>query len=69
MVLTRLYTHDESDIEFREAHNMTDAAVRRDKTLAFAARIKEERAKAERQLMLEAYNELNGKSHTTSYVE
>merc|ERR1712070_97460 len=65
-VMTRLYTHDESDIEFREAYNMTDAAVKRDKIMAFAARVKEERARRERTAMLEAYNELNGKSHETS---
>ena len=58
-VMTRVYTHDESDIEFREIHNMVDSAVRRDKTIAFAKRIKEERAKKERDAMLDAYNYLN----------
>jgi len=60
-IMTRVYTHDESDIAFREASNMTDAAVRRDKTIAFAKRIKEERAKKEREAMLDAYNYLNNK--------
>ena len=43
--MERLYTHDESDIHFREITNFTDAAVRRDKTIQFAKRIKEARAK------------------------
>ena len=63
-VMTRVYTHDESDIKFRESNNMADQAVRRDKTIAFAKRIKEERAKKEREAMLDAYNYLNKKEHT-----
>ena len=39
-IMTRMYTHDESDIEFAEPHNMTDAAVRRDKTIEFARKMK-----------------------------
>ena len=35
-VMTRVYTHDESDIKFREVDNMTDSAVRRDKIISFA---------------------------------
>ena len=35
-VMTRMYTHDESDIEFAEPHNMTDAAVRRTKIIEFS---------------------------------
>ena len=62
-VMTRVYTHDESDIEFREKHNMVDAAVRRDKTIAFAKFIKEERAKKEREAMLDAYNYLHKRDH------
>ena len=62
-VMTRVYTHDESDIAFREDTNMVDSAVKRDKTVAFAKFIKEERAKKEREMMLDAYNYLNGKSH------
>jgi hypothetical protein len=62
--MTRVYTHDESDIKFREGNNMADTAVRRDKTIAFAKRIKEERAKKEREAMLDAYNYLNKKEHT-----
>ena len=60
-VMTRVYTHDESDIKFREADNMTDAAVRRDKIISFAHSIKEQRAKQEREAMLDAYNYLNKK--------
>ena len=60
-VMTRVYTHDESDIAFREPNNMTDGAVRRDKIISFAKKIKEERAKKEREAMLDAYNYLNNK--------
>ena len=65
-VMTRVYNNDESDIEFREEYNKTDSAVRREKILSFAARIREERATQERTMMLEAYNQLNGKSHETT---
>ena len=60
-VMTRVYTHDESDIKFREPDNMVDSAVRRDKILSFAKGIKEQRAKNEREAMLDAYNYLNKK--------
>ena len=60
---TRIYTHDESDIVFREQHNMHDSAVRVAKTLEFSKRIKLERAKRERELMLDAFNYLNNKNH------
>ena len=63
-VMQRVYTHDESNIQFREAINMTDGAVRRDKQMAFAKRIREQRAKNERAMMLDAYNYLYGKKHT-----
>ena len=63
-IMTRVYTHDESDIKFKEVNNMTDAAVRRDKTIAFAKRIKEQRAIKEREMMLDAYNYLNNVNHT-----
>ena len=62
-IMTRLYTDDESDIEFREKYNKTDAAVRRKKIIQFAQKIKEERAKKERELMLDAFNYLNKKDH------
>ena len=45
----RVYTHDESDIEFREPHNMTDGAVARDKILALNKEIKAARAQRERE--------------------
>ena len=35
-VMARLYTHDESSIEFREKSNMPDHAVRRTKMIDFA---------------------------------
>ena len=35
-IMTRFYTDDESDIEFREKTNKTDAAVRRKKIIEFA---------------------------------
>ena len=60
-VMTRVYTHDESDIKFREPDNMVDGAVRRTKILSFAKDIKEQRAKNEREAMLDAYNYLNKK--------
>ena len=42
---------------------MVDAAVRREKTITFANMIRDARARQERELMLDAYNYLNGKSH------
>ena len=62
--MQRLYTNDETDIEFREQKNKTDGAVRREKTLKFAAKIRELRALREREMMLDAYNHLNGKNHS-----
>ena len=62
-VMVQQYTHDESDIAFREPNNMTDSAVRRQKKLEFSNRIKTERAKQEREMMLDAYNYLNHKNH------
>ena len=44
-IMTRVYTHDESDITFKEVGNMNDSAVRRTKTIEFANRVKLERAK------------------------
>ena len=35
-IMQRVYTHDETDIQFRETINMTDSAVKRDKTIKFA---------------------------------
>ena len=54
-----MYTTDESDVAFRELHNMQDAAVRRVKIMSFANEIREMRAQKERELMLDAYNHLN----------
>ena len=68
-VNTRLYTHDESDIEFREQHNMADHAVRRSKMIEFADNIKRQRANEERRLMLDAYNYLNKRNHTVKIQE
>ena len=42
---------------------MSDAGVRRSKMMAFANRIKAERAQKEREMMLDAYNYLNNKDH------
>ena len=64
-ITCRVYTHDESDISFRERTNMMDHVVRREKVMSFAAMIREERAKKERVMMLDAYNYLNNKSHST----
>ena len=63
-VMTQMYTHDESDIEFRDPNNMTDQAVRRTKIVEFANNIKAARAQRERELMLDAYNYLNNKNHS-----
>ena len=62
-VMTRMYTHDETDIEFGEVHNMTDGAVRRTKMIEFSNKIKMDRARKEREMMLDAYNYLNNKNH------
>ena len=62
--LHRIYNHDESDISWRELSNQSDEAVRREKMIKFAIKIKAERAKQEREAMLDAYNYLNGKDHT-----
>lgn len=35
----RVYTHDESDIEFRERHNMMDHIVKREKIYALRDKI------------------------------
>lgn len=42
--LQHIYTHDESDISYREVNNRTDGAVKREKALKYAAKIKELRA-------------------------
>ena len=44
-VMTRIYTHDESDIGFKDVGNMHDGSVRRQKAIDFANRVKLERAK------------------------
>lgn len=62
--LTRVYTDDETDIEYREMTNKTDSAVKREKIMRFAKQIREARAQRERELQLDAYNFLNGKNHT-----
>ena len=60
--MIRIYNHDESNIEWREKHNEVDEAVRRDKMIKFANKIKAERAKKEREAMLDAFNYLHGKN-------
>lgn len=62
-VMQHVYTHDESDIVFQEETNMTDGAVKRDKALKYAAKIRQLRAEREREAALDAYNYLNGKDH------
>lgn len=61
--LQKVYTDDESDIYYREQMNKTDGAVKRDKTLWLAEKIKHNRANRERELMLDAFNYLNQKEH------
>jgi hypothetical protein len=58
--LQRVYTHDESDINYREPGNRTDGAVKREHALRYAAKIKRMRAERERESALDAYNYLKG---------
>ena len=62
--MQHIYTHDESDISYRETNNRTDGAVKREKALAYAAKIKQMRAEREREAQLDAFNYLNGKNHS-----
>ena len=61
--LTRVYTDDETDVKYKERDNKTDAAVKRQKLVRFAREMKEARVNREREMQLDAYNFLNGKSH------
>ena len=47
-VMQNIYTDDESDIYYREAGNKTDGAVKRNLSLAYAAKIHKMRAEKER---------------------
>jgi len=58
----RVYTHDESDITYRETGNKTDGAVKREHAMKYAEKIKKMRAVKEREQALDAYNYLNGKN-------
>jgi hypothetical protein len=60
----RVYTHDESDIAYREVTNRTDGAVKREHAIRFSERIKKMRAENERRMALDAYNHLNKRSHS-----
>ena len=60
MIDARVYTHDESDFSYRERHNKADNAVSREKILAFRENVLEERAKKEREAMIDAYDYLYG---------
>jgi len=62
--MQHVYTHDESDIAYREEFNKTDGAVKREHAYKYAARIRQMRAEREREAALDAYNFLNGKNHT-----
>ena len=44
----RVYTHDETDIKYREVTNRTDGAVKREHALKYAEKIKKIRAERER---------------------
>lgn len=61
-VRQRVYTHDESDITYREVTNRTDGAVKREHAMRYAEKIKGMRAERERAASLDAYNFLNNKS-------
>ena len=41
---SRVFTEDETDVEFREAHNKTDSAVRRERIVRFVKEVKAARA-------------------------
>lgn len=58
-VMQQVYTHDESDIAFREITNKTDGAVKREHAMRYAEKIKKLRAEKEREAALDAYNYLN----------
>jgi len=58
----RVYTHDESDIQYREVTNRTDGAVKREHAMRYAEKIKKLRAEREREAALDAFNYLNGKN-------
>ena len=58
----RVYTHDESDIRYKETTNRTDVAVKREHALKYAEKIKKLRAEKEREAALDAFNYLNKKN-------
>ena len=60
--MQRVYTHDESDIQYREVTNRTDGAVKREHAIRYAEKIKLLRAQKEREAALDAFNYLNGKN-------
>ena len=62
--LQQVYTHDESDIQYRETTNRTDAAVKREHAIRYAEKIRKIRAEKEREAALDAFNYLNGKNLT-----
>ncbi len=62
---TFIYTKDESDLDYKEAWNMSDAAVKREKVIKFADKIKAARAEKEREAMLDAYTYLKEREATT----
>ena len=45
----RVYTNDETDVEYREKYNKTDGAMKRELTMKFAKEIKALRSKRERE--------------------
>jgi hypothetical protein len=61
-VMQQVYTHDESDIQYREVTNRTDGAVKREHAMKYAEKIKKLRAEREREAALDAFNYLNGKN-------
>ena len=44
LIMTRVYTNDESDIRYKETTNKVDSAVRREKAMAYSEHIKALRA-------------------------
>ena len=58
----QVYTHDETDIRYRETTNRTDGAVKREHAFKYAAKIRQMRAERERAAQLDAFNYLHGKN-------
>ena len=59
----RVYTDDESDQSYKLVTNKTDGAVKRERAVAYAEKIRSMRAEREREMALDAYNYLYQTNH------